>query len=112
MFFIAGTRRSAKAFGQFAGSCRNCSRPTAHTAVRVSRSMTLFFIPLIPIGQSYLVVCNLCGLKLAAEGELRDRLATWEKSGSNPMAAARPEETAGALPPSAVGDAPGPANSK
>jgi hypothetical protein len=107
MFFIAGTRRTGKAIGQFAGSCRNCSKSTAHTAVRVSRFITLFFVPLIPIGQSYLVVCNVCGLKLSADGELRERLETWAKNGSGPM----PDEATGgkAGPPPSVagGGAPG-----
>jgi zinc ribbon protein len=81
MFFIAGTRGSAKALGQFSGPCQKCAKPTMHTAVRVTRYVTLFFVPLIPIGQTYLVVCNLCGLKLKAEGGLRERLIAWEKSG-------------------------------
>lgn len=114
MFFIAGTRRTGKAIGQFAGSCRNCSRSTAHTAVRVSRFITLFFIPLIPIGQSYLVVCNVCGLKLAAEGELRERLATWEKNGAGPMPGAAPAEKAAAPTSSSIaaGGSPGPVDAR
>ena len=105
MFFIAGTRRTGKAIGQFAGSCRNCSRATAHTAVRVSRFITLFFIPLIPIGQSYLIVCNVCGLKLAPEAELRERMEKWDKSGSDPAPGAALAERAGAPAPSAAGGA-------
>lgn len=77
MFFLIGVRTKAKAVGQVQRGCTKCTRPTVHTAVETRRWLTLFFIPVIPLGgNNYVVRCNLCGLTLKASPELKSQLNT------------------------------------
>jgi hypothetical protein len=75
MFFLFGMRRKAKVIGQMDRTCSKCARPTVHSAIESQRWFTLFFIPVIPVGSSYLVRCNLCGLTLKGSPELKTQLA-------------------------------------
>ena len=75
MFFLFGLRHKAKALGQIERPCSKCGRPTMHALVEVKRWFTLFFIPVIPLGGSHAVRCNLCGLTLKGSAELKDQLA-------------------------------------
>jgi zinc-ribbon family len=74
MFFLFGTRRSAKALGQMDRHCQKCARNTVHSAFESKQWFTLFFIPVIPLGTSYAIRCNLCGLALKASPELKQQL--------------------------------------
>jgi hypothetical protein len=78
---IWGTRWSAVTLGQLSYACTNCGKATGHSAVVRKGKFTLFFIPLFPIGKRYMIVCNLCGLRLNAVGDLRAQLAGLEKTG-------------------------------
>jgi hypothetical protein len=76
MFFLIGVRTKAKAIAQVERPCTKCGRSTVQTAVESSRWLTIFFIPMIPLGgKTRLVRCNLCGLTLRAAGELDAQLA-------------------------------------
>ena len=75
MLFLFGTRRRVKMIGQTERHCTKCARPTVHSAIEAKRWFTLFFIPVIPLGGSLGVRCNLCGLTLKASPELKERLA-------------------------------------
>jgi zinc-ribbon family len=76
MFFLIGVRTKAKAIAQVDRPCNKCARSTVQTAVQTRRWLTLFFIPVIPLGGPTRVVrCNLCGLTLKAAGELDAQLA-------------------------------------
>jgi hypothetical protein len=44
------------------------------TAVESKRWFTLFFIPVIPLGGSFLIRCNLCGLTLKCSPELKEQI--------------------------------------
>ena len=81
---IWGIRWFAKTLGQLLYGCSNCGKKTVHSAVVQKGWFTLFFIPLIPIGKKYVIVCNLCGLRLKAVDNLRNQLETWEKTGRFP----------------------------
>ena len=83
---IWGIRWFATTLGQLLYSCSNCGKKTAHTAVVQKGWFTLFFIPLIPIGKKYVIVCNLCGLRLKAVDNLRNQLEIWGKTGRFPDA--------------------------
>lgn len=75
MFFLIGVRTKAKAIGQIEGSCMKCNRATMQTAVETRRWLTLFFIPVIPLGGPNQVVRrNLCGLTAKASPELKSQL--------------------------------------
>ena len=76
MFFLLGTRTKAKAIGQVERPCTKCGRNTMQTAIESKRWFTLFFIPVIPLGSSQVVRCNLCGLTLKASPELQAQLSS------------------------------------
>jgi hypothetical protein len=44
------------------------------TAMESKRWFTLFFIPVIPLGGSHLIRCNLCGLTLKCSPELKAQI--------------------------------------
>ena len=58
---IYGTRRTNKVLGQVDYPCAKCGKPGHHTIVRSQKKMTLYFIPLIPLGTAFISRCNLCG---------------------------------------------------
>jgi zinc-ribbon family len=74
VFFLFGFRTKAKPVAQMEYSCSKCSRSTMFTAIESKRWFTLFFIPVIPLGGSHLIRCNLCGLTLKCSPELKARL--------------------------------------
>jgi hypothetical protein len=76
MFFLFGVRTKAKAIGQTERPCAKCARTTMQTAVESQRWFTLFFIPVIPLGSSCVVRCNVCGLTLKGSPELKDQLSS------------------------------------
>src|SRR5258708_5048159 len=76
MFFLIGVRTKAKAVAQVDRPCTKCARSTVQTAVETHRWLTLFFVPVIPLGgKTRLVHCNLCGPPLKAAGDLDAQLA-------------------------------------
>ena len=75
MFFLIGVKTKSKAIAQVERPCTKCARSTVQTAVEAKKWFTLFFIPLIPLGTTRYVKCNLCGLTLKAAGALDDQLA-------------------------------------
>ena len=75
MFFLIGVRTKAKALGQVERQCVKCTRPTMQVAVEAKRWLTLFFIPVIPLGGSYVVRCGVCGLSTKAPAEIKTQLA-------------------------------------
>lgn len=42
-------------------TCEVCGTQAGHHVVKRSRKVSLFFIPLIPVGTRYLDVCTACG---------------------------------------------------
>jgi len=80
MFFLFGVRTKAKAIAQLERPCTKCARPTIFTVIESKRYFTLFFIPVIPLGGSQVVRCNLCGITLKASPELQQQLALKAKA--------------------------------
>jgi zinc-ribbon family len=80
MFFIFGQRWKTKPFGQIDLPCPRCNKNTMHTAQLLKGKFTLFFIPIATVwGKQYQVVCNICGYKRKAAGELKNQLMALEK---------------------------------
>lgn len=76
VFFLIGVRTKAKAIAQLDRACTKCARPTVQTAFETKKWLTLFFIPVIPLGGATRVVrCNVCGLTLKIAGDLDAQLA-------------------------------------
>jgi len=83
---IWGIRWFTTTLGQLSYSCSHCQKTTVYSAIIRRGKFTLFFIPIFPIGRQYLIVCNLCGLRLKAVDNLRAQLEAWEKTGKFPEA--------------------------
>ena len=75
MLFLFGLRSKAKVIGQIERSCSKCAKATVQSAIETQRWFTVFFIPLIPIGSSYAIRCNLCGLTTKGTAEVKKQLA-------------------------------------
>ncbi len=41
--------------------CETCGNQGAHQIIRRTRKLSVFFIPLLTVGTTYLDVCNVCG---------------------------------------------------
>ena len=76
MFFLFGVRNKAKAIAQTERPCAKCARGTVQTVIESQRWFTLFFIPVIPLGSSLVVRCNLCGLTLKGSPELKNQISS------------------------------------
>jgi Protein of unknown function (DUF2510) len=63
MFLIWGFRSRVATLAMLTLACRN-GHTAAHRLVKVSRWLTLFFIPLIPVRRRYLTTCAQCGLQV------------------------------------------------
>lgn len=61
MFFIIGTRPRIQELRTLTMVCWKCSQAAAHRLTQVKNHITLFFIPLIPIGTKRTLQCLLCG---------------------------------------------------
>jgi len=80
MFFIIwGRRWKTIPLGQLAYPCSHCGGST-FTAVVEKGFITLFFVPLIPIGRRYMIGCNVCGLRLRAVAQLQEQLKELERT--------------------------------
>lgn len=100
MFILIGTRWKGAPIGQFSYPCTKCGKSVVHTAAIQRGKLTLFFIPLIPIGKKYLLICNLCGLRRNPVGNLLAQMQQLEQSGQLAPAGRQP---APAPPPPAIG---------
>ena len=55
--------------------CERCHQQGAHQLVRRVRRISLFFIPLIPVGTRYLDVCTVCGRTVDVPREMAEQAA-------------------------------------
>ena len=51
-------------------ACENCGNSAAHHLIKRTRKFSLFFIPLFPVGTTYVDSCTACGRIIAVS---RDR---------------------------------------
>jgi len=79
-----GTRTKDRPLGQLVLPCKKCQRPVFHRAVALKRRFTLLFVPLIPLGTGYRVICGACGYWSYPSRALRGQLVSWNKTGKVP----------------------------
>ncbi|QBD78102.1 hypothetical protein EPA93_19715 [Ktedonosporobacter rubrisoli] len=60
---IVGTRGRNRVLGQLAYPCAGCRQHTYHTVVHTRQWLTLYFIPILPLGALDEARCNLCGYR-------------------------------------------------
>lgn len=61
MLIIFGIKRMRRRLATMLAVCGRCGTPAAQVIIRQTRRFSLFFIPLIPLGSSYVSICTLCG---------------------------------------------------
>jgi hypothetical protein len=64
MFLIFGIKRLKRRLATMLAICGQCSTPAAQVIVRTSTWFSLFFIPVIPLGNKYISTCTLCGMSV------------------------------------------------
>jgi hypothetical protein len=101
MFILIGSRWKGAPLGQFSYPCTKCGKSVVHTAGIQKGKLTVFFIPLIPIGKKYILVCNLCGLRRNPVGDLLAQIKGLEQRGQ--LAPAGHQSTPAIPPPPAIG---------
>jgi predicted RNA-binding Zn-ribbon protein involved in translation (DUF1610 family) len=42
-------------------TCENCGNSAAHRLIKRTRKFSFFFIPLLPVGSTYVDTCTACG---------------------------------------------------
>lgn len=62
MLIIFGLKSSVRPFGVVTITCRRCGNPAAHRLEERRRTITLFFVPVIPLGRRTVLTCTYCGL--------------------------------------------------
>lgn len=61
MLIIFGLRTTRRLLGVVTIACRGCGNPAAHRLEQQRRVLTLFFVPLIPLGRrTTLITCTFC----------------------------------------------------
>jgi hypothetical protein len=58
---IFGVRRRASRLAVVMLLCPSCQTPAAQVIRRLRRWVTVFFVPLVPLGTSYDLTCTMCG---------------------------------------------------
>ena len=82
MFLIWGTRRTQRALGRMAYFCAGCRKETAFTAFVIRTTLTVFFIPLIPLRKRHEIACGEYGRRLLVVDALKRQLESWERGGA------------------------------
>ena len=60
--------------------CEVCGNNAAHQLVKRSRRFTLFFIPVLPLGSSYVDTCTACGRGIAVAADRAEAAAAAQTS--------------------------------
>jgi zinc-ribbon family len=106
MIILFGIRRKASRLGVVFMMCSSCHTPAAHALTRVRKYFTLFFIPIIPLGDKYATSCTMCGYGMRITKEQATQyLATVEQPAPPPGAAPAVIEGADAAPAAAAAPA-------
>ena len=89
MLLIFGFRSSTHPIGDLRRRCPSCHLVSSHGVDKTSSRLTIFFIPLFPVGDAdYTMVCHKCGCKTVAQ--------------RNPLKHRQDEAAAPELPPFSV----------
>ena len=61
MFFVFGMRKRTRGIGRFTMPCPRCGETCVQQVVGIKRIFTVFFIPLIPLPETFRATCDRCG---------------------------------------------------
>jgi hypothetical protein len=76
LIFIFGIKRKGLRLGTVLALCSQCRTPAAQVVNRVRTFISVFFIPIIPIGTKYRTTCTMCGVTSTVSREVAERLVT------------------------------------
>lgn len=62
MLIIFGFTTRVRLLGIVTIACSRCGNPAAHRLEERRRVVTLFFIPVVPLGRRTVLTCTYCGL--------------------------------------------------
>ena len=81
MIIFFGTRSRTAVLGQLHYVCARCHHHAAHTCVRATRSFTLFFVPLIPLGKTTIATCHVCRFQQSISNDHADQALAQHRLG-------------------------------
>lgn len=61
MLIIFGLRVAVRPLGIVTVTCRRCGNPAAHRLEERRRTLTFFFVPVLPLGRRSVMTCTYCG---------------------------------------------------
>ena len=106
MFIIFGIKRMVHRLATVFAMCSQCGSPAAQVVARRSTWFSLFFIPVVPLGNKYFTTCTLCGVATKLDKEQALHLVALAGQSSNQ--ASYPGPTTDALPGPPSAAPPGP----
>jgi transcription elongation factor Elf1 len=83
MFLIFGIKRRAHRLATAFALCGHCGTPAAQVVTRRTTWFALFFVPVIPLGTTYVVTCTFCGASTKID---KDRALQMVTSAEQPAA--------------------------
>jgi hypothetical protein len=75
MFLIYGWKQYVRVLGVLMLVCQQCTRPAEHVLRRFTTKVTLFFIPLFPVGRKHTLQCTACEAEVKISKEQAEQLA-------------------------------------
>ena len=83
MFIIFGIKRLVRRLATVFAICGQCGSPAAQVVARRSTWFSLFFIPVVPLGNKYFTTCTLCGVATKLDKEQALHLVALSGQSSN-----------------------------
>jgi hypothetical protein len=69
MLIIFGFKTAVRMLGVVTVTCRRCGNPVAHRLEERRRVVTLFFVPILPLGRRTVITCTYCGVTSEVEAD-------------------------------------------
>ncbi len=86
MFIVFGIKRMNKRLATMLALCGQCGTPAAQVVTRLSTWFSLFFIPVIPLGNKYVSTCTLCGKSVKIDkDQAMQMVAATQQVSSQPL---------------------------
>jgi hypothetical protein len=111
VLIIFGVRRRATRLAVVMLLCPSCQTPAAQVIRRLRRWVTVFFVPLVPLGTNYDLTCTMCGATVSLSPRQAGRYvgsAGTQPAGQGQATSQQPRSSlggaTGALPPAPSSD--------
>jgi hypothetical protein len=99
VLILFGVRRRATRLAVVMLLCPSCQTPAAQVIRRLRRWVTVFFVPLVPLGTSYDLTCTMCGSTVSLSPRQAGRyVGSAEAQPPGPAPTHQPRSPLGAAP--------------